>query len=156
MLIMSSLGTRISLRTAEPFAVTRNVTWNGLPSGPFPSQVPGNALMASKAFCASVCARTAVAASPNKASVRMRSFECVMIVSSGHSFLLAGSSFRLPRVLGFDKTFQIVQARGPEHPVLLDPGVHRSQRLRIQLVNAMPPLAVLAYKMGAPQQAQVF
>jgi hypothetical protein len=61
-----------------------------------------------------------------------------------------------PRMLGFDVGFQVVQARGPEHPVLLDPGVDGAERIGIELVNAVTAFAVFADQVRAAQQTQVF
>ena len=64
-------------------------------------------------------------------------------------------ALRLPRMLGFDKCFQVVQAGCPEDAVLLDPGVDGAERFGIELVNAVTAFAMLADQMRAAQQAQV-
>src|ERR1017187_10199074 len=69
-------------------------------------------------------------------------------------FGFAGRS-RFPRMFGFDKSFQIVQAGRPEDAVLLDPGINRAERLRIELVNSTAAFAVFADQVCAAQQAQV-
>ena len=63
--------------------------------------------------------------------------------------------FSLSRVLRFYESFQVIEARCPEHAVLLDPGIDRTQGLRIQLVNAMPPFAMFLNQVGPSQQSQV-
>ena len=59
-------------------------------------------------------------------------------------------------MLGFDKGLQARQVGLPEDAILLQPRVHGLQRFRIELVQAMPPFALLLHQMGAAQQAQVF
>lgn len=71
------------------------------------------------------------------------------------SFGLAGVNFQFPCVLGFHKRFQIVQARGPELAVLLDPGVDGAQRFRIELIHTMAAFPVLAHQVSTAQQTQV-
>lgn len=71
------------------------------------------------------------------------------------SFGFAGVNFQFPRVLGFHKRFQIVQARRPELAVLLDPRVDGAQRPRIQLIHTMATFPVLANQVSTPQQTQV-
>ena len=71
------------------------------------------------------------------------------------SFGFAGVSFQFPRVFGFHKRFQIVQARGPELAVLLDPGVDGAQRFRIELIYTMAAFPVLANQVSTAQQTQV-
>ena len=63
--------------------------------------------------------------------------------------------FSLSRVLRFYESFQVIEARCPEHAVLLDPGIDRTQGFRIQFVNAMPPFAMFPNQVGPSQQSQV-
>src|SRR5580704_12615717 len=89
-------------------------------------------------------------------------FAAVMFVAvmgiflSKSLFRFAGSGLRLAGVLGFDVGFQAVEVRGPEGAVLLDPGIDRAQRLRIELVDAVTSFAMLANQMCAAQQAEMF
>ncbi len=62
---------------------------------------------------------------------------------------------RFPGVLGFDKGFQVRQTGAPEAAVLVDPGINGAQGFGIELVDAVPALALLADQMRAAQQAQV-
>jgi len=71
------------------------------------------------------------------------------------SLVLAGGGFSLPRVFGFHKRFQAVQACLPEDSVLFDPRVDGAQRFGIEVVNTVAPFTVLAHKVRAAQQAQV-
>jgi hypothetical protein len=64
---------------------------------------------------------------------------------------VSASVFVLSRVLRFYESLQVVEARCPEHAVLLDPGIDRAQGLRIELVYAMPALAVFTDQVGASQ-----
>jgi hypothetical protein len=70
-------------------------------------------------------------------------------------FRFAGG-LRLPGVFGFDESFQIVEAGGPENPVLPDPGIDGTQRFRVEFVNTVATFAMFADQVGAAQQAQVF
>jgi hypothetical protein len=58
-------------------------------------------------------------------------------------------------VLGLNKLLQIGKRHLPEHPVVAEPGIDRSERLRVQLVQAPPALAAFVHEMRAAQQAQV-
>jgi len=71
------------------------------------------------------------------------------------SFGFAGVGFQLPGVFGFHEGLQVVQARGPELTVLLDPGVDGAERLRIELIHTMAAFPVLANQVSTPQQTQV-
>jgi hypothetical protein len=62
---------------------------------------------------------------------------------------------RLPGVFGFDKSFQVIQARGPEDAVLLDPGVDGAEGFGAELINPIAALAMFSDQVGAAQQAQV-
>ena len=64
---------------------------------------------------------------------------------------MSASVFVLSRVLRFYESLQVVEARCPEHAVLLDPGIDRAQGLRIELVYAMPAFAVFTDQVGASQ-----
>src|SRR5689334_4714362 len=46
-------------------------------------------------------------------------------------------------VFRLDERFQIVEAGGPELAVLVQPGIDRLERLRIQVIHAMPPFSAL-------------
>jgi hypothetical protein len=59
-------------------------------------------------------------------------------------------------MLGFDKGFQTGQARTPEAAVLVEPRVNGSQWLGIELIDAVASLAMLAYQVGATEQAKMF
>jgi len=69
---------------------------------------------------------------------------------AGFSFWFA-RGFALSRVLRFYESFQVVEARCPEHAVLLDPGIDRTQGLGIKLVYAMPPFPMFTDQVGASQ-----
>jgi hypothetical protein len=76
----------------------------------------------------------------------------VTVLSTSFRFARCFAFAPLPR---FQESFQIIEARCPEHPVLLDPGVDRAQRLRIELVYAMSPFPMFANQVGTSQQPQV-
>ncbi len=79
-----------------------------------------------------------------------------MLLPRGFRWFRRESAYRgLAFVLGFDECFQVVEAGSPEDAVLLDPGVDRAERLRIELVNAVTPLAVLTDEVSPAKQAQV-
>ena len=59
-------------------------------------------------------------------------------------------------MLGFNKRFQTGEAHLPEQSIFVQPGIHRSERSRVQPVQAVPAYAALFYQMGASQQTQVF
>jgi hypothetical protein len=67
-------------------------------------------------------------------------------------------SWRLPAfffLLGLDEGFQTGQLGLPENTILFQPRINRLQRLRIELVKAMPALAPLLDQMRSPQQPQM-
>src|SRR5437879_1321244 len=95
-----------------------------------------------------------------RVEVRVRFVIGVFLSGDGNirrkvSFVFAGVSFLLPGVFGFHERFQVVQARGPELTVLLDPGVDCSERFRIELINTMAAFPVLANQVSTAQQTQV-
>ena len=121
--------------------------------------------MVVKAFCAAVWAkaeaviRTRVAIRM-RVEVRVRFVIGVFLSMDGNirrevSFGFAEVSFLLPGVFGLHEGFQVVQARRPELAVLLNPGVDRAQRFRIQLIHTMAAFPVLANQMSTAQQTQV-
>ncbi len=59
-------------------------------------------------------------------------------------------------MFGFHEGFQAVQTGGPENSILLNPGVDRAQRLRVELVNAIAPFAMFTNQVSPAKQAQVF
>jgi hypothetical protein len=59
-------------------------------------------------------------------------------------------------VLGFYKRLQVGQTGLPEDAILLQPGIDRFQRFRIELVEAVSALAPFLHQMGTAQQSQVF
>jgi hypothetical protein len=71
------------------------------------------------------------------------------------SSVFAGVDFTFPGILGFYERFQVVQARGPEHAVLLNPGINGAERLRIELIDTMATFPMLAHEMSPPQQTQM-
>ena len=156
--------------TAEPPPVTLKLTCTALPSDILPSQVPGIFLIASNAFCAPLCAEAEVAASASAARItacRVR-IEFVQIgffvifvdigvfLSEFNLFRFTRGGLCFPLVLGFNKGFQVIQACGPKHAILLDPGIDRAQRLRIKLIDAVAAFAMLAHQMCPAQQAKMF
>jgi len=66
------------------------------------------------------------------------------------------SLFGFLRVFGLDKTFEIGEAHLPEVSILIEPGINGAERFGIEMVDAMPALAVFVNQMSAAQQAQVF
>lgn len=69
---------------------------------------------------------------------------------------LAIESFLLPFVFSFNKCFQVIEATGPKHAVLLDPGVDRPQWFGVECVDTVSPFAMLPHQVGPAKQAQVF
>src|SRR5215469_9217237 len=69
--------------------------------------------------------------------------------------LFVFSSLGLAGMLGFHKFLQLVQARCPENPVLLDPRVDGAEWLRVELVNAIAPFAMLTDEVSAAQETQM-
>lgn len=65
------------------------------------------------------------------------------------------SSFGFASVLGLDQRFQIVQAIHPKRAILLDPGIDRAQRFRIEMVDAVSAFTLLPDEVGSSQQAQM-
>lgn len=59
-------------------------------------------------------------------------------------------------IFGFDESFQVVQAGSPEDAILLDPVIDGAEGFGIELIDAMAAVAILADKMSAAEQAQVF
>jgi len=59
-------------------------------------------------------------------------------------------------VFGFDEILEIRKRGAPELAVLLDPGIDSTQRLRIEVVNAIAAFAVLAHEVCPTEQAQMF
>jgi hypothetical protein len=59
-------------------------------------------------------------------------------------------------VLGFDESFKVGEAELPEIAILIEPAIDGAQGFRIQLIDAMPALAVFAYQMRTPEKAKVF
>src|ERR1700730_14273194 len=67
---------------------------------------------------------------------------------------LAGG-FSLPRVFGFHKSFQAGQVCAPEAAISLEPGIDRTKRFGIQLVNAMASFTMLANQVRAAEQPKM-
>jgi hypothetical protein len=116
--------------------------------------------MAVKAFSASVCADArAVRVMAARISETMLDFFMADFLSSFifhcDSFLFARCSFSFFFVLGFDECFQVVEVCGPEDTVLVEPGVHGTEGLGVELVDAIAPFAVLTDKVSAAQEAKM-
>ena len=88
----------------------------------------------------------------------MAAFKVLLLVPfrSFNGFLVDARTSSFPGMLGFDKRLQTVQVGLPENAILLQPRVHRLQRFRIELVQAMPSFTLLLHQVGTAQQAQVF
>ena len=62
---------------------------------------------------------------------------------------------RLFGVFRFDKCLQIGQVHLPEVAIVLEPGIDCTERLGIELVDAVPAFAMLPHQVGPAQQPQV-
>src|ERR1700685_50317 len=156
----------ISLISADPSAVSRNVTSSGMPWLFFPCQVPERDLSWVKDFCASDWPKAAAEIKMASAATAIRTewvvifiMECFLsffgvVKSQSCSFGLAGE-LRFFFVFGFYKGFEAGQIRAPETAVVFEPGVNRAQRLWVELVDAVAAFAMLLHQMRPAQQAKM-